>query len=96
MSDQLERESQSRWPRIRLSVRGMMLAVLILGGGLGWTVHRAHVQRDAVAAIKRGGGRVEFDWQYLNGKYLRDATPPGPRWLAAAIGPTSWGIPIES
>ncbi|AGA30234.1 leucine-rich repeat domain-containing protein [Singulisphaera acidiphila] len=95
MSDQLERESRSWWPSIRLSVRGMMLAVLILGGGLGWSVRRAHVQRDAVAAIKRGGGLVEFDWQYLNGKYLRNATPPGPRWLAAAIGPDFLGHPYR-
>src|SRR5262249_25028220 len=31
--------------------------------GLGWTVQRANVQRDAVAAIERAGGHVYYDWQ---------------------------------
>jgi hypothetical protein len=28
-----------------------MVLVLIIGGGLGWVIHRARVQREAVAAI---------------------------------------------
>ena len=45
-------------PRVQSSVRALMALVLALGVGLGWFVHRAQVQRDAVAAILRAGGRV--------------------------------------
>jgi hypothetical protein len=39
---------------MRISVRGLVVAVLVLGGGFGWVVNRARVQREAVAAIERG------------------------------------------
>jgi hypothetical protein len=44
-----------------------MVLVLITGGGLGWVIHRAQVQRDAVAAIKRVGGHIGYSWQRSNG-----------------------------
>ena len=45
-----EQPSSDTWRRrLRISVRGLMALVLIVGGGLGWVIHRAHVQRDAVA-----------------------------------------------
>ena len=48
-----EQPSPEAWRRrLRISVRGLMALVLIVGGGLGWVIHRAHVQRDAVAAIQ--------------------------------------------
>jgi hypothetical protein len=37
--------------------------VLVTGGGLGWIMYRARVQRDAVAAIYRAGGCAYYDWQ---------------------------------
>ena len=42
--------------RFRLSLRMLMAVVLVLGMVLGWIVHRARVQRQAVAAIERGAG----------------------------------------
>ena len=42
--------------RLRLSVRALMVVVLVLAVGLGWIVHRAQVQREAVAAIVRRVG----------------------------------------
>jgi hypothetical protein len=48
--------------RLRLSVRALMVVVLITGGGLGWLMYRARVQRDAVAAIRRAGGLTYYDW----------------------------------
>ena len=43
------------WRRfLRLSVRGLIVLVLVIGAGLGWLVRSAHIQRDAVAAITRG------------------------------------------
>jgi hypothetical protein len=38
-----------------------MVLVLVLGGWLGWAVHRARVQREVVAAIRQAGGRVWYD-----------------------------------
>ena len=48
---------------LRLSVRALMVLVLITGGGLGWVIHRARVQREAVAAILRAGGSVMYEHQ---------------------------------
>jgi hypothetical protein len=45
---------------VRISVRALIVAVLVIGAGLGWLVRRSHVQRDAVAAISRAGGLVEY------------------------------------
>src|SRR5262249_51990177 len=70
---------------------GLMVLVLFLGGGFGWVVRRTHIQRDAVAAIRRGGGAVVYDWQSPNGQFNKNANPPGPRWLVDALGPDFLG-----
>ena len=44
-----------RTHRLRLSVRAMLLLVLLIGGGLGWLIRGARIQREAVAEIKRKG-----------------------------------------
>jgi hypothetical protein len=50
------------WRRfLRFSVRGLIVLVLVIGAGLGWIVRQAHVQRDAVAAIKKAAGRAYYD-----------------------------------
>jgi hypothetical protein len=41
-----------------------MILVLIIGGWLAWMVRRAQLQRNAVEAIVRGGGSVEYDWEW--------------------------------
>lgn len=65
-----------------------MMLVLILGGVLGWEVHRARVQRDAVSQIKRVGGHVFFDWQVVNGNPQAPGTKPrGAIWLRDLVGP---------
>ena len=59
------------WPPYRprqcfhMSVRVLMVLVLVFGGGFGWVVHRARVQREAVAAIERAGGAVGYDETFL-------------------------------
>jgi hypothetical protein len=59
-------------PKLRLNLRALMVIVLLIGGWLGWVVYLAKVQREAVAAIKRAGGTVEYSgydsprwWQCL-------------------------------
>ncbi len=81
---------RSWWRRIRtrLSLRVLMVIVLVIGGGLGWVVHRAKVQRQAVEAITKAGGTVSYDWQYPDGKLApKGATSPWPKPLVDALGP---------
>ena len=80
------------WRRfLRFSVRGLIVLVLVIGAGLGWIVHQAHVQRDAVAAIQKAGGSVRYDWEWSIGKYFRDGKPWAPRWLVDLIGVDYFG-----
>src|SRR6516162_7934230 len=84
-----ERLSHKSWRnRLRISVRGLLVLVLIVGAGLAWVVHRAHVQRDAVAAIKRVGGHIGYRWQRSNGTWIFPRpNPPWPEWLRRTLGP---------
>lgn len=76
-----------RRPRVRISVRWLMISVLAIGGGLGWVVHRERVQREAVEAIRKAGGSVSYSWQYTDGTYLPPGGPGLPGWLLNALGP---------
>ena len=53
--------SRPWWNHPRFSLRALMVLVLLIGAGLGWLVRSAHVQRDAVAAVRRAGGSVSID-----------------------------------
>ncbi len=91
-----------RFPHARFSVRTLMVLVLVVGGGFGWIVHRAHVQRDAVAAIKRGGGEVLYEWHLrelenpkraLNAGFGVDPNgqPKWPKWFVDRLGVDYFG-----
>jgi internalin A len=55
------------WRRfLRFSVRGLIVLVLVIGAGLGRIVRQAHIQRDAVAAIRKAGGTVVYSWEHGN------------------------------
>ena len=84
------------WNRlsIRISLRAMIVLVLVVGGGLGWVVHLARVQRVAVKAIEEAGGRVVYDYGWVDGY----SAPSGdairwPRWLVDALGPDYFAHP---
>ena len=85
----LEQSSPEAWRRrLRISVRGLMILVLIVGGGLGWYIYRARVQRDAVAAIRRVGGEVGYSWEWSNGvPIFPQPKPPWPNLLRRILGP---------
>src|SRR4051794_29521037 len=74
-----------------------MLLVLVVGGGFGWIVHRARVQTAAVAAIKRAGGDVYYEWDVTRdnsptGLTLQANGAPGwPKWLVTRLGPDYFG-----
>ncbi len=71
-----------------MSVRALMVLVLIIGGGLGWVLYRARLQRDAVAAIRRVGGEAAYSWQWSHGRPISPPPrPPWPAWLRRILGP---------
>jgi hypothetical protein len=79
-----------RWNTIGL--RGLMLVVLVIGLWLGWAVHRARQQREAVKAVQTFGGFVHYDWEFANGPVI---VPPGnslwkPSWGKLKTGPKPW------
>src|SRR5579883_1436649 len=94
--------SHPRWWRRfapRLSLRALMMLVLLFGGWLGWVVHHARVQRDAVRAVARAGGGVLYDWQIESGKVrvikgsnkISNEVPWWPKWLVKRLGVEYFG-----
>jgi internalin A len=56
--------SKPLWYLPRVSVRALMTLVLVVGGGIGWTVttaRSARIQRAAVADVESAGGYVFYD-----------------------------------
>ncbi len=76
---------------LRFSIRALIVLVLVIAAGLGWIVRQAHVQRDAVAAIKKDGGDVLYDWQWSNGAVHRGGKPWATRRLVDLIGVDYFG-----
>ncbi len=62
--------SRHWWNYVRLSVRGLIVLVLLIGAWLGWVVRSARIQRQSVAAIQAAGGRVMYDWQWKAGRKI--------------------------
>jgi hypothetical protein len=77
-----------RWSnRFRISLGAFPALVLVIGGWLGWIVRSGRIQRDAVAAIGRAGGRVWYEWEIQNGRfYMRETHCPWPKWLVDQVG----------
>jgi hypothetical protein len=91
--------------RPRLSLRVMMLAVLVVGSGLGWYVAQARRQAETVEAIKRLGGDVLYDWEFRDCEFAPGSgNPPWPDWALRRIGPDYFAnvtriglsVPLES
>ena len=76
---------------LRISVRGLILFVIVAGAGLGWIVRQAHMQRDAVAAIRKAGGRAAYSWESDHGKAIRGGKPWAPSWVLESIGVDFFG-----
>jgi internalin A len=100
MPDQSRPKSRRHW--LRLSLRGLIVLVLIIGGCLGWIahfVHSAQRQRDIVAAVRNAGGSWLYDWQFEGGKVrVKPGTntisyeiPGWPNWLVDRLGPDYFG-----
>jgi hypothetical protein len=72
-------------------VRGLIVFVLVIGVGLGWIVRQAHIQRDAVAAIRKAGGSVFYSWEWDHGKAIPGGRPRQPSWVVESIGVEVYG-----
>jgi hypothetical protein len=53
-------DSHPRRRFLRLSIRSLIVLVLAIGAALGWIVRQAHPQREAVTAIVKAGGMVDY------------------------------------
>jgi hypothetical protein len=74
------------WSYLRLSVTGLMVLVLAVGGWLGWLLRGARIQRDAVAALRGAGGRVLYEWQLVDGRWKPNGVPWWPGWVVERVG----------
>ncbi len=88
MNEPIVAQVPRKQPRLRISVRALMAVVLVLAVWLGYYVRSVHTQQDAVAAIQRAGGSVEYDWKW--GNYNPDILDydgkwRAPKWLARLV-----------
>ena len=95
MAKQIGSVWRRRLSFFRFSVPRLGLFVLLIGIWLGWIVQRAHVQRDAVAAIRQARGRVAYDWEWKNNSPVANARPQQPAWLVDRIGIDFFGHVIH-
>ncbi len=89
MHDNPIRRSGWRYPR--LTVRVFIVLVLLVGAWLGWTVRTASIQRDAITAIEKAGGRLFYSWEWKNGKLIPFGKPKWPNWLVRRLGVDYFG-----
>ena len=91
MNDQVKPASRPLRRCLRFSVRGLIVAVLVIGAWLGWIVRSARIQREAVAAITKAGGTVTYDWEWKNGKSTPGGKPWAPKRLVDLLGVDYFG-----
>jgi internalin A len=84
----MDTPKKHRWRnRLRISVGSFLALVLVIGGWLGLIVRSGRIQRDAVAAIRRAGGEVWYEWEYQDGRYYTlEFHCPWPKWLVDHVG----------
>src|SRR5262249_13396781 len=76
---------------LRFSMRTMIVLVLVFGGGMGWLVRSARIQRTAAAAVESVGGQVMYDWEWNKSKGYTGITDRVPWWVAALVGVDYFG-----
>ncbi len=72
--------------RLRFSLRATMLVILWAAIWLGSQVNQAREQRDALDAVRKYGGWVSFDYEFVNGTRAAGRQPWGSRWIRDRIG----------
>jgi internalin A len=86
MNDEAKPIPSSRRQFLSLSMRGLIVLVLVIGAGTGWFIRSARIQRDAVVAIKKAGGSVNYNWEWSNGKAIPGGKPWMPKRLVELLG----------
>jgi hypothetical protein len=87
LNREMDTPKKHRWSnRVRISLGAFLALVLVIGGCLGWLVRSGQIQRDAVAAIRRAGGQVWYEWEYQNGRFYTADHCPWPKWLVDHVG----------
>src|SRR5437879_3148841 len=81
--------TQRHW--LRYSVWALIVMVLVIGGGLAWSIRSADIQRDAGEGIKRAGGTVKYNWEWKNGSPVAKPRFWWPKWLVDLIGADCFG-----
>jgi hypothetical protein len=84
MPDQLPQNSCRNW--LRLSVRGLIILVLMIGGGLGLWLNHARRRLEAVAAIERLGAKIGRDCILVNKAWVPKRPSSVMRLLRIALG----------
>jgi len=75
------------WRRyLRLSVRGLIVLVLVIGFGLGWLVRSARLQHEAVVAIGRAHGNVVYEVPFGHERFNRGLEPIWAKRLPSTLG----------
>ena len=80
-----------RWPRLRFSVRTLMVLTLFVACGLACVAQRVRHRREFAQAFRRSAGGLVYDWQLPNGRYNSAAKPPWPDRIVALLGPDFFG-----
>ena len=62
----------------------LLLAIAVIGAGLGWVVNTIRGQRATVAFVEANGGLVSYDWAANIDVSLMK--PSGPLWIRRIIG----------
>jgi Leucine Rich repeat len=88
----METSVKSSWRmHLHFRLRSLVALILLFGCGLGWWAFTARAQRDAVAAIRRAGGYVRYDWEWKDLEPITGGKPPRPRWIVDRIGDDYFG-----
>lgn len=66
---------------MRLSTRGLIVVIVLIAVWLGWLVNNAHTQRDAVAALRKAGALVAYNFELSE-----LGVAHWPKWLVNQIG----------
>ena len=75
--------------RRRAGLRGAVAVLLIVGMTYGWlqmAQQKGRRQFEAVEAVEGLGGLVYLDYQWIDGAYDEDASPPQVAWLRTLLG----------
>jgi hypothetical protein len=81
-------------PWLQFSLRSLLIFTVVCAIGAAWLgrkIERKRHEREAVEAITKLGGNVEYDYDYDDGGALGWHTiptknPPGPDWLRSLLG----------